>query len=143
MWFSAPFFYGELAKMVRQKTANLSCEGSTPSFTSKLIIMKQLLFILLLFITSCDTSTTPVKNEQVTETYVQSESESFKKGKRQLAAQGYKNIKESSNYLFCCAEEDSYLLSSGFTAEDADGVKVEGCFCVKGVLRNSVTIRFK
>lgn len=103
--------------------------------------MKKILFLLLTLsvFTSCD-----VPANQGDGTYDEpQESETFKKGKRQLQIQGYKNIRETSADYFCLGDDDSWLLSKGFTAEDAEGQEVEGCICVKSLLSNSVTIRFK
>ena len=103
--------------------------------------MKKLLIILFLIsFVSCEQNTTPSYQQ---DNYQKSESQAFKKGKRQLEVQGYKNVREVSYPLFCCAEEDSFLLSTGFEAEDNEGNIVKGCFCVKGLLRSSVTIRFE
>lgn len=63
----------------------------------------------------------------------------FIKGKKQLEQQGYTNIKDTGYEWFCCDDKDTY--SSGFTALDKKGNKVEGCIC-SGVLKG-VTIRFK
>lgn len=101
--------------------------------------MKKLLLVLtvgLLF--SCE----PIDNSQNEPVQQRTESQAFKKGKRQLEIQGYTNITETPYPIWCCAEEDSWILSCGFEATDKDGEKVKGCFCVKGLLRNSVTIRF-
>lgn len=111
-------------------------------------IMKYLLIILVLLITSCDNNTQqetkPVRKQPVQTEYIKHESQSFKKGKRQLKIQGYNNIKEVSYPWFCCAENDSFLCSTGFEATDSNGIKVSGCMCVKDcLLRNSVTIRFE
>lgn len=123
--------------------------------------MKKLLIILSLFLCiSCARSTdapyntydksdtawqiakapveTPVK---VNSTPVNTESETFKKGKLQLKVQGFKNIKEESYPWFCCSEEDNILFSTGFSAETPEGEVVEGCMC--GGFFKGVTIRFK
>lgn len=99
-----------------------------------------ILLIMLFTITACEENT---NTSYQSEPQYKQESETFRKGKRQLEVQGYVNIKEISYPLFCCAEEDSFLFSTGFEAEDKNGEKIEGCFCVKGIFRNSVTIRFK
>jgi hypothetical protein len=104
------------------------------------MIKKIFIAVCLLLIVGCEQNTGSSSNQ---EPYVPTESAAFKKGKRQLEVQGYKNVKEVAYPLFCCAEEDSFLLSTGFEAEDNEGNKVRGCFCVKGFIRNSVTIRFE
>ena len=111
--------------------------------------MKNLiLLITLLLCISCNSGANNTANtkpiQKVTKEHVRIESSTFKKGKRQLEIQGYKNIKETNYPWFCCAEEDSLLCSTGFEATDADGQKVSGCMCVKDcIIRNSVTIRFE
>jgi hypothetical protein len=66
-------------------------------------------------------------------------SNDFKKGKELLESQGYTNVKNTGWSAFCCDEKDKF--STGFTALDSKGNKVEGCFC-SGVLKG-ITIRFK
>ena len=63
----------------------------------------------------------------------------FIKGKKQLENQGYNKTIHNQYLLYQCDDKDNY--SSGFTALDKKGNKVEGCIC-SGVLKG-VTIRFK
>ena len=63
----------------------------------------------------------------------------FQKVKKQLENQGYTNIKNTGYDLFCCSDDDTF--STGFTAIDKDGKKVDGCVC-SGILKGS-TVRFK
>lgn len=62
----------------------------------------------------------------------------FIKGKQQLESQGYTNIKNTGFKPFYCGEDD--VFSTGFTALDSKGNKVDGCFC--GGLMKGVTIRY-
>ena len=62
----------------------------------------------------------------------------FNVGKKQLKAQGYTQIVNTGWSPFSCAEDDTF--STGFTAVDKDGNKVEGVFC--GGLIKGVTIRY-
>jgi hypothetical protein len=102
--------------------------------------MKKLLIILLIGFLACNAPNQPYQDSEPVQ---KTESTAFKKGKRQLEIQGYKNITETAYPYSCCSEGDSWVLSTGFKAETPDGEIVEGCFCVKGIIRNSVTIRFK
>ncbi|MCG8734628.1 hypothetical protein [Tenacibaculum finnmarkense] len=49
----------------------------------------------------------------------------FNKGKKQLEAQGYTNVKNTGYRPFYCGEDDTF--STGFTAIDSKGNKVDGC----------------
>lgn len=71
------------------------------------------------------------------------ESEVFKRGKRQLEMQGYKNVMPHSYPAFCCSKNESFMMSEGFSATDKDGASVTGCICIGKGFRNSVTIRFE
>jgi hypothetical protein len=63
----------------------------------------------------------------------------FKKGKKQLEQQGYKNVEDTGYGFFCCDEKDNF--SVGFKAIDKDGDMVKGCIC-SGFLKG-LTIRFE
>jgi hypothetical protein len=63
----------------------------------------------------------------------------FEKGKKQLIQQGYKGVENNGYSWFCCDEKDSF--STGFTAIDEKGGKINGCIC-SGVLKG-ITIRFE
>lgn len=63
----------------------------------------------------------------------------FAKGKQQLEAQGYTNVVNTGYEAFCCGEDDCF--STGFTAVDSKGNKVEGCFCSS--VGKGITIRFE
>ncbi len=82
-----------------------------------------------------------VKTTETVQKDPASESDAFKRGKRQLQIQGYENIQEKAYPLFCCSKADSFFYSTGFIAEK-DGERVEGCICT-GLFRNSITIRFE
>lgn len=63
----------------------------------------------------------------------------FANGKRQLEAQGYTDVVNTGWNAFCCDSKDNF--STGFTAKDKFGNKVEGCLC-SGFIKG-VTIRFE
>lgn len=66
-------------------------------------------------------------------------SNDFEKGKKQLEAQGYTDVKNTGWSAFCCDENDTY--SSGFTAKDKNGNAVKGCIC-SGIMKG-ITIRYE
>jgi len=70
------------------------------------------------------------------------ESDVFKRGKKQLEMQGYKNIIKHSYPAFCCSKNESFIMSEGFQATDSNGEIVVGCICIGKGLRNSITVRF-
>lgn len=110
--------------------------------------MKKLITIttILIGLVSCEQSKESSIKEEKKYTYTQevNESDTFIRGKRQLKAQGYKNIVEISKPWYCCDDKDSFWSSTGFQATDEDGNSVKGCFCVKtGLFNNSITIRFE
>lgn len=62
----------------------------------------------------------------------------FKKGKKVLKQQGYKNIINTGYKIFCCSQDDTF--STGFEAVDKQGNTVEGCICSS--IGKGITIRF-
>ena len=80
---------------------------------------------------------------QPTESYQSYESDVFKRGKRQLEMQGYKNVTPYAYPSFCCSKKESFWSSEGFKATDKDNATVIGCICIGKGLRNSITIRFE
>lgn len=85
-------------------------------------IIKLLLFMAIIFMSVSCTS----KND-------------FRKGKKQLEAMGYTDVKRTGYKVFCCSKDDDF--STGFKAKDKYGNEVEGCFCSS--LFKGVTIRFR
>jgi hypothetical protein len=106
------------------------------------------ILIIILSLSSCSPNGTYYKEneQQPVDTLQYTEipkSKTFLSGKKQLEAQGYKDVEYAQLDYFCLTDEDSYLLSEGFTAKTATNETVSGCFCVKGLIHNSITIRFK